>query len=158
MEFIKALYIDPGTGGMLFTVIFGLFGVVIFAFRTLIMKMKFRTSGNKDTSINNRKIPIVIFAESKRYFGTFSSRPWMSSRRENKRSHISPVRKMTRYLKRDTNISAANMPEKATKYSQGLILLMQRYCYQLHRALMYSNGKDLKTSDTIFTFHTIRTI
>ena len=71
MEFIKALYIDPGTGGMLFTVIFGLFGVVIFAFRTLIMKMKFRTSGNKDTSINNRKIPIVIFAESKRYWNIF---------------------------------------------------------------------------------------
>ena len=71
MEFIKALYIDPGTGGMLFTVIFGLFGVVIFAFRTLIMKMKFRTSGNKDASINNRKIPIVIFAESKRYWNIF---------------------------------------------------------------------------------------
>ena len=31
MEFLKVLYIDPGTGGMLFTVLFGLFGVVVFA-------------------------------------------------------------------------------------------------------------------------------
>ena len=27
MELVKLLYIDPGTGGMLFTILFGIFGV-----------------------------------------------------------------------------------------------------------------------------------
>ena len=31
MELIKVLYIDPGTGGMLFTVLFGIFGVLVFS-------------------------------------------------------------------------------------------------------------------------------
>ena len=71
MDCIRALYIDPGTGGMLFTILFGLFGVVVFAFRTLIMRMKFRTSGNKAAMISDKKLPIVIFAESKRYWNVF---------------------------------------------------------------------------------------
>ena len=71
MDCIRALYIDPGTGGMLFTILFGLFGVVVFAFRTLIMRMKFRTSGNKAAVISDKKLPIVIFAESKRYWNVF---------------------------------------------------------------------------------------
>lgn len=71
MDCIRTLYIDPGTGGMLFTILFGLFGVVVFAFRTLIMRMKFRTSGNKAAMISDKKLPIVIFAESKRYWNVF---------------------------------------------------------------------------------------
>ena len=71
MILIKELYIDPGTGGMLFTVLFGLFGVVVFSLRTLFMKMKFRTAGNKAELIGSKKIPIVVFAESKRYWNVF---------------------------------------------------------------------------------------
>ena len=72
MEFIKILYIDPGTGGMLFTVLFGVFGVVIFSVRALMMKLKYSTAGDKNAKINRNKIPIVIFNEHKRYWNIFA--------------------------------------------------------------------------------------
>ena len=71
MESLKVLYIDPGTGGMLFTILFGLFGVVVFAFRTIIMKLKFRSSGGKASKINDQKIPIAIYTDNKRYWNVF---------------------------------------------------------------------------------------
>lgn len=64
------LYIDPGTGGMLFTILFGLFSVVIFAFRTLVMKVKFH-SGGKAADKGGKKIPIVIYTDHKRYWNVF---------------------------------------------------------------------------------------
>ena len=64
---MAALYIDPGTGGMLFTILFGLFSVVVFSFRVLLMKMKFRVSGGKGEKIDDSKIPLVIFTDHKRY-------------------------------------------------------------------------------------------
>ena len=72
MDFMKVLYIDPGTGGMLFTVLFGLFGVVVFSMRALAMRLKFSVGSDKNAKINNKKIPIAIFAESKRYWNTFA--------------------------------------------------------------------------------------
>ena len=71
MDFLKVLYIDPGTGGMLFTILFGLFGVVVFAFRAFIMKLKFRVSGGKAEKINGNKIPIAIYTDHKRYWNVF---------------------------------------------------------------------------------------
>lgn len=71
MDYLRVLYIDPGTGGMLFSVLFALFGVVVFAARTLFMKLKYYTSGDKNAKINSEKIPIVIFNEHKRYWNIF---------------------------------------------------------------------------------------
>ncbi len=71
MDLFKVLYIDPGTGGMLFTVLFGLFGVLVFSLRTLFIKMKFRISSGKTVTLNDQKIPIVIFTDHKRYWNTF---------------------------------------------------------------------------------------
>ena len=71
MDITQILYIDPGTGGMLFTILFGLFGVVVFSFRVLLMNMKFRMSGGKSAKINGHKIPLAIFAEHKRYWNVF---------------------------------------------------------------------------------------
>ena len=71
MYMFRELYIDPGTGGMLFTLLFGLFGVVVFAFRSLAMKMKFRTSTSRVSEVNKKKIPIAIFTDSKRYWNVF---------------------------------------------------------------------------------------
>ena len=68
---MAALYIDPGTGGMLFTILFGLFSVVVFSFRVLLMKMKFRVSGGKGEKIDDSKIPLVIFTDHKRYWNIF---------------------------------------------------------------------------------------
>ena len=41
------LYIDPGTGSMLFTIIIGLISTLIFAFRGKFLKLKFLLSGGK---------------------------------------------------------------------------------------------------------------
>lgn len=71
MDYLSLLYIDPGTGGMLFTVLFGMFGVVIFSIRALLMRIKYRASGDKSAALNNRKIPIVVHNENKRYWNIF---------------------------------------------------------------------------------------
>lgn len=71
MGMIEVLYIDPGTGGMLFTIMFGLFSVVVFSFRALIMKMKYRSIGGEKVKINEQKIPLAIFTDHKRYWNVF---------------------------------------------------------------------------------------
>ena len=71
MEYLVELYIDPGTGGMLFTILFGLFGVMVFALRTILMKVKFRASGGKASKMNEKKIPIAIYTDHKRYWNVF---------------------------------------------------------------------------------------
>ena len=71
MNLIRVLYIDPGTGGMLFTILFGVFGVAVFSVRALIMRLKFRMSGGKASKINDQKLPIVIFTDHKRYWNVF---------------------------------------------------------------------------------------
>lgn len=41
------LYIDPGTGSMLFTVLIGLLGALFYALRNVILKTRFWVSGGK---------------------------------------------------------------------------------------------------------------
>lgn len=65
------LYIDPGTGGMLFTILFGIFGVAVFSLRALMLRLKYRVSGGKNAKISDQKIPIVIFSDHKRYWNIF---------------------------------------------------------------------------------------
>ena len=71
IDSIIALYIDPGTGGMLFTILFGIFGVAVFSLRAFIIKLKYRISGGKSAKISNEKIPLVIFTDHKRYWNVF---------------------------------------------------------------------------------------
>ena len=71
MEYTSVLYIDPGTGGMLFTILFGVFGVAVFSIRALILRLKYRVSGGKSAKISDQKIPIVIFTDHKRYWNVF---------------------------------------------------------------------------------------
>ena len=63
------LYIDPGTGSMLFSLAVGLVSVIWFGARKLYMKMKYLTPGKKDTSKNT--FPLVIFSDDKRYWKFF---------------------------------------------------------------------------------------
>lgn len=70
-ELFKALYIDPGTGGMLFTLLFGGFSVLVFAIRALIIKIKFSSSLNNRTRIDDKKIPIAFYTDHKRYWNVF---------------------------------------------------------------------------------------
>ncbi len=71
IDYIKALYIDPGTGGMLFTILFGVFGVAVFSLRALFIKMKYHISGGKSIKIDEQKIPIAFFTDHKRYWNVY---------------------------------------------------------------------------------------
>ena len=65
------LYIDPGTGSMLFTVLLGLVGAAVYSLRMLLIKFRFKLNGGKaETSM--KKIPFVIFADDKRYWSIFA--------------------------------------------------------------------------------------
>ena len=41
------MYIDPGTGSMLFTVLIGIIGAAIYSLRMLWIKLRFAISGGK---------------------------------------------------------------------------------------------------------------
>lgn len=64
------LYIDPGTGSMLFTILLGVITAGIYGLRSMFIKMRFRLSGGKQTMDEN-SIPYVIFSDSKRYWNIF---------------------------------------------------------------------------------------
>ena len=66
------LYIDPGTGSMLFTILIGVLGALVYAFRNVLMKAKFAvTGGRKSKEGEANRIPVVIFTDSKRYWNLF---------------------------------------------------------------------------------------
>lgn len=65
------LYIDPGTGSMLFSILIGIVSTLIFLGQRLIMKAKFLISGGKVNKINNTKISYIIFSDHKRYWNVF---------------------------------------------------------------------------------------
>ena len=62
------LYIDPGTGSMLFSLAIGLISVIWFGARKLYMKMKYLTPGKVE---DGSTIPLVIFSDNKRYWKNF---------------------------------------------------------------------------------------
>lgn len=64
------LYIDPGTGSMLFTILLGVIGTGMFFAKKLMMKIKFRLSGGK-ADVSSDTLQYVIFSESKNYWTTF---------------------------------------------------------------------------------------
>lgn len=65
------LYIDPGTGGMLFTVLIGLIGGAVFFFSSLFVKLKYSIGGKKQGKLNDEKLPLVFFSDHKRYWNIY---------------------------------------------------------------------------------------
>lgn len=67
------LYIDPGTGSMLFSILIGAAATVFFLFRALLLKIKFILSGKKDGSaqVDSSYKPYVIYNEGNLYWNTF---------------------------------------------------------------------------------------
>lgn len=65
------LYIDPGTGSMLFTILIGVLGALVYFFRNALMKLKFTFTGGTKTKADGPEIPVVIFTDSKRYWNLF---------------------------------------------------------------------------------------
>ena len=64
---IMALYIDPGTGSILFAVLIGILGAIRYVIRIGIVKLKFMLSGGKKVDNNGEVIPFVIYSDNKRY-------------------------------------------------------------------------------------------
>ena len=67
------LYIDPGTGSMLFSILIGAAATVFFLFRALLLKIKFILSGKKDGSaqVDSSYKPYLIYNEGNQYWNTF---------------------------------------------------------------------------------------
>ena len=68
---IMALYIDPGTGSILFAVLIGILGAIRYVIRIGIVKLKFMLSGGKKVDNNGEVIPFVIYSDNKRYWNVF---------------------------------------------------------------------------------------
>jgi hypothetical protein len=61
------LYIDSGTGSMLFSFIIRFTTILYFFVKALWIKLRFFFSGGKATRVDSKRIPIVIYCEHKRY-------------------------------------------------------------------------------------------
>jgi hypothetical protein len=65
------LYIDPGTGSMLFSIFIGLAAALYFLFRTLFVKVKFIFSGGRNRDFSKNRYPYVIYNEGIQYCNVF---------------------------------------------------------------------------------------
>lgn len=65
------LYIDPGTGSMLFAILIGIIGAANYLLKNWIVKLRFILAGGKKVETNVHKIPFVIFSDDKRYWNVF---------------------------------------------------------------------------------------
>lgn len=65
------LYIDPGTGSMLFAILIGIIGTLNYLLKNGIVKLRFMLSSGKKVETNTNKLPFVIFSDDKRYWNVF---------------------------------------------------------------------------------------
>ena len=66
------LYIDPGTGSMLFSLFIGISMALTFGVKYFISKFKFiLTRGKISDNLDSASIPYVIFSDHKRYWNIF---------------------------------------------------------------------------------------
>ena len=65
------LYIDPGTGSMLFTILIGVLGTGLYLMRNVLMKLRFLMTGGRRTGEDQDRVPYAIFSDSKRYWNLF---------------------------------------------------------------------------------------
>ena len=64
------LYIDPGTGSMLFTVLIGIIGAAVYSIRMFSIKLRVKLSGGR-VKMNADRVPIAIFSDNMRYWNIF---------------------------------------------------------------------------------------
>jgi hypothetical protein len=65
------LYIDPGTGSALFSILIGAAATFYFLSRALIIKLKVVFSGGKAAAASGTAQPFVIYSEGKQYWNVF---------------------------------------------------------------------------------------
>ena len=68
---LHTLYIDPGTGSALFSILIGAAATIYFLGRALIIKLKIVISGGKAPRVASDDIPYVIYCEGKQYWNVF---------------------------------------------------------------------------------------
>jgi hypothetical protein len=68
---LHLLYIDPGTGSALFSILIGVAATAYFFGRALIIKLKVIISGGKTTTSASTEYPFVIYCEGKQYWNVF---------------------------------------------------------------------------------------
>jgi hypothetical protein len=71
MILIYPLYIDPGTGSALFSILIGASATIYFLGRALILKLKVVISGGKAANDVSVEYPYVIYCEGKQYWNVF---------------------------------------------------------------------------------------
>jgi hypothetical protein len=64
------LYIDPGTGSMLFSIFFGAAATLYFLLRALIIKAKLAVSGGK-AAVSSSAWPYIVYSEGSQYWALF---------------------------------------------------------------------------------------
>ncbi|MBR5730334.1 MAG: CDP-glycerol glycerophosphotransferase family protein [Firmicutes bacterium] len=65
----KLLYIDPGTGSMLFTVLLSVIGAAVYSVRVLANKLSIGGAGRKKA--DKDRVPAAVFSDNKRYWNIF---------------------------------------------------------------------------------------
>ncbi len=65
------LYIDPGTGSMLFSILIGAAATLFFLAKALILKFKLFLTGGKGQKLDRSYKKYVIYSEDKRYWNVF---------------------------------------------------------------------------------------
>lgn len=65
------LYIDPGTGSMLFSILIGIMATLFFFAKKAFIKLKFTITGGRHSDMSNEKVPYIIFSDSKHYWNVF---------------------------------------------------------------------------------------
>jgi hypothetical protein len=68
---LHLLYIDPGTGSALFSILIGAAATIYFLGRALIIKLKVVLSGGKAINTASVEHPFVIYCEGKQYYNVF---------------------------------------------------------------------------------------
>lgn len=68
---IPLLYIDPGTGSMLFSLFIGLAAAATFVARSAFFKLRLALSGGRARNVDDKNIPFVIFTDHKFYWNVF---------------------------------------------------------------------------------------
>lgn len=68
---INFMYIDPGTGSMMFTILIGVLSAAAYFLRNSFMKLRFIFSLGKQEKTESENVPFAIFTDSKRYWNIF---------------------------------------------------------------------------------------
>ena len=107
------LYIDPGTGSMLFTILNAVIGSLIYLLRGLKVRLSTWLGRGKREADSEKKLPLVIFSDNKRYWPIFEP-IWKELEKKSKRSCIIQNPGMILPLPRKEISFTANSSEKGT--------------------------------------------